>query len=424
MLKRLVQWHREWEDEVLAVLDNPALAKDTPLGFRRHTAERLIKLSDIERHQLREFALAYRGWRGYAALGKMVLLFCLAGLAGHFALPAKFGILEAMVLSNLLGMSTALGLVSVWFNYRRMPPPGLKLFAITVGLATVGALCGASLVALIDGKSVADLMASMGRTVLIGGLGVGAFYSLVYSVVSSWRNREYEMLATRLRLQAEQDRMARQLSEARLRLLQGQIEPHFLFNTLGAVQQLAQTESPRAADLTANLITFLRASLSEMRSESTTLAAEFALIEAYLKVMKTRLGNRLEFTLTLPDALKATQIPGMLLLTLVENAIKHGIEPSLRGGSIAVSVHEEPDALLIAVQDTGVGLQGASTQPVYGTGLTNVQERLLLAYGSRASLVLSPLEPSGLNATLRVPVTAISPLQPMTNTTPSTGGTA
>ena len=121
------------------------------------------------------------------------------------------------------------------------------------------------------------MMEKIGRTLLIAGLGVGTFYSIIYGAVSTWRNREYEMLTTKLQMQAEQERLDRQLSETRLRLLQAQIEPHFLFNTLGAVQQLAQTESPRAAELTANLITFLRASLGDMRTEQVTLQSELCI---------------------------------------------------------------------------------------------------------------------------------------------------
>ncbi|UUZ51777.1 histidine kinase [Massilia sp. B-10] len=119
------------------------------------------------------------------------------------------------------------------------------------------------------------------------------------AVVGGLRNKEYEAITARLALDAERERAARELSEARLRMLHAQIEPHFLFNTLGAVQQLAEKESPRAAELTANLIAFLRGSLGEMRSERVSLAVDFGMIDAYLKVMAVRQGERLRFTLDL-----------------------------------------------------------------------------------------------------------------------------
>jgi LytS/YehU family sensor histidine kinase len=131
-----------------------------------------------------------------------------------------------------------------------------------------------------------------------------------------------------------------------------------------------------------------------------TLASEFRLVQAYLQVMKTRLGSRLEFTLELPANLEMVQVPGMLLLTLVENSIKHGIEPSLRGGSINVLVTLVDATVKIEVCDDGVGLSSA---PTPGVGLANVRERLQLVYGGRASCTLTAVEPHGAIATLSFP---------------------
>lgn len=402
MFKSLIQWHRDWEAEILEVLAEPARAASTAPGYRRRAAERLAKMSDIEREQLLRFIRDYKGWRGYVVVGKLILLLSAIGLAIHLAFPDKYSLVLSLVLINVLGLSTVLGAVSMWFNYRRMPTPSVKSFLKVVGLATLGALVGASASALADGRSVVEMMERIGRNLFIAGVVVGTFYALLYGALSSWRNREYEMLTAKLQMQAEQDRLARQLSETRLRLLQAQIEPHFLFNTLGAVQQLAQNESPRAAELTANLITFLRASLGDMRTEQVTLQAELALIDAYLKVMKTRLGQRLQFSLSLPPALAQVQLPGMLVLTLVENAIKHGIEPALRGGTIDVVVSDQGTHYQIDVRDTGAGESLPST---LGVGLSNVQERVQLAYGTAGSFTLQTQEPSGMLASLRLPLT-------------------
>ncbi len=401
MFKSIKQWHHQWEDEILEVLQDPARLNTVQPGYRRRTAEHLAKMSAIERQQVHGFCLRYRGAKGYLAMGKLLLALSAMALALYFAFPAKFSLLEAFAVTHALGLCTAGGMVSMWFNYRRIPAASLKSFLTVVALATAGALVGASVSAFVDGRSVPVMMEKIGRTLLIAGLGVGTFYSIIYGAVSTWRNREYEMLTTKLRMQAEQDRLARQLSESRLRLLQAQIEPHFLFNTLGAVQQLAQTESPRAAELTANLITFLRGSLGDMRTEQVTLQAELALIEAYLKVMKTRLVSRLQFSLSCPPTLADVRIPGMLVLTLVENAIKHGIEPALRGGTIDVVVTALNTHFQIDVRDTGAG---ESLPITLGVGLSNVKERVQLAYGAAGSFTLQTLEPNGMLATLRLPL--------------------
>lgn len=406
MFKSIIQWHRNWETEILAVLADPALAANATPGYRLHVAHRLTRLSAIERQQLREFALTYRGWKAWIGVGKLLLALNVIAVALHLAFPARFSWMEAFVVTNALGLCSVSGLFSMWFNYRRIPKASVNSFLKVVALATLGALLGASMSAFDDGRSVPEMLEKIGRTLLIAGVGVGSFYSIVYGAVSTWRNREYELLTSKLQMQAEQDRLARQLSETRLRLLQAQIEPHFLFNTLGAVQQLAQNESPRAADLTANLITFLRASLGDMRTEQVSLQSELSIIDAYLKVMKTRLASRLEFKLSLPPALAAVRIPSMLVLTLVENAIKHGIEPALRGGTIDVVVSAQDSDCLIEVRDTGAG---ESLPTALGVGLSNLNERLQLAYGNKGSFTLQTQEPHGMFATLRLPIESTHP---------------
>ncbi len=401
MFQRIIQWQRDWENEILAVLTDPALALAVRHGFRRRTAQRLASMSLVERQQTQGFIAQYRGLRGYLALGKLLLAFGALGVMAHLLFPDRLSLISSVAICTTLGTITALSLLSIWFNYRRMPVPNLKSYLWVIALACIGAVAGASVMTLLGGQSFASLWERIGRVILWGGLGLGSGYALVYGLVAAWRRKEYEMLTAALQMQAEQDRLARKLSESRLRMLQAQIEPHFLFNTLGAVQQLAQTESPRAAELTANLITFLRASLGDMRTEQMSLQAEWTLVEAYLKVMKARLGSRLEFEMNLAPALTHFCLPGMLVLTLVENAIKHGIEPALRGGRIDVSARCEGDVVCIAVADTGAGQAVPST---FGRGLSNLKERLHLAYGDAGHLDLSALEPSGMLATLTFPM--------------------
>jgi sensor histidine kinase YesM len=338
MFSRMANWYRGWEEEQLRVLDDPAAAREVVPGLRHLLACQLAQLSPVERQQLRDFSLKYRGWRIYAAIARLVLLFSACGVGLYFLAPHK-GLLTWILVVNALGLITSFIFLVAYFNYRKM----------------------------------------------VGGL----------------RNQQYENTTARLAFDAERERAARELSEARLRMLHAQIEPHFLFNTLGAVQQLAEKEAPRAAELTANLIAFLRGSLGEMRSERVTLAVDFGMIDAYLKVMAVRQGERLRFTLDLPAELAAAEVPSMMLLTLVENAIKHGIEPSLRGGAIHIGAARQDGMLALSVRDTGAGL---AEQPGAGEGLSNVRKRLQLLYGAQAALTVSGAEDGSVLAQLTLPL--------------------
>ncbi|WP_265584052.1 sensor histidine kinase [Chitinimonas koreensis] len=149
------------------------------------------------------------------------------------------------------------------------------------------------------------------------------------------RNREESLQIAKLEADNQRERLGRELAESQLKLLQAQIEPHFLFNTLGALQQRAEGRAPEAAALAADLIRFLRGSMDNLRTERTTLGDDFRLAAAYLGVMQARMGERLRFELALPEALATRQVPTLMLLTLVENALKHGIEPHPPGARCA-----------------------------------------------------------------------------------------
>lgn len=383
MLKRITNWYNEWEQEQLDVLANPALAEQAPPGYRRFIARRLAELSPIEREQLRAFALKYRERTLWFAIAKLVAAFSVIGFLIHLGKPAKIGIGEGLFLGNLLGFACVMVLLGVWFNYNKITRNKTKAVAILMGSAMLGAVIGAGVAMTADGRSGAYIMEKLPPLALRAGLTGGIAMAIPMLVVSALRSRYLELRTQRLESEAERASLAREVSESKLRLLRAQIEPHFLFNTLGAVQQLAEQGAPRAAELTANLIAFLRASMTEMRSEQVSLAAEFGLVEAYLKVMKVRLAGRLHFRLTLPAELEAVKVPTMIVLTLVENAIKHGIEPSLRGGEVLVAAASENGSIRIRVEDSGVGMGSDSGT---GEGLENVRRRLQLAHGDAASL--------------------------------------
>lgn len=191
--------------------------------------------------------------------------------------------------------------------------------------------------------------------------------------------------------------LERRTVEAQLKLLQAQIEPHFLFNTLANLDALIATDPRRARAMLAHLNAYLRATLAATRSESVTLADEFAMLLGYLEVQAVRMGSRLRHVLELPPTLAAATIPPMLLQPLVENAIKHGIEPKLDGGEIRVAAATESGTLCITVADTGMGGGVAGGN---GIGLDNVRARAAAAGGS-LDYVANPA--GGVTVTLRLP---------------------
>ena len=195
-------------------------------------------------------------------------------------------------------------------------------------------------------------------------------------------------------------RAQRLAAEAQLKLLQTQIEPHMLFNTLSTLHTLIDIDPPRAQAMVDQLITYLRSTLAASRAEQITLHNEFEQLRAYLQLMSLRMGARLTFKLELPEDLRNTTVPPMLLQPLVENAIKHGLEPKIEGGCITVSASLTSGKLLLEVRDTGLGLQDGEFSG--GFGLTNVRERLFALYGQHAALKIDSLS-QGLAVLITLP---------------------
>ncbi len=191
---------------------------------------------------------------------------------------------------------------------------------------------------------------------------------------------------------AERETMERQLVQARLQVLQAQVEPHFLFNTLAAVDYLIETEPPRASRMQKALITYLRGALPQMRQESSTLGREVRLVSSYLELIKMRIEERLEVEIAIPETLQSAIFPPMVLQSLVENAIKHGIEPKPEGGKVRVAAGVQGTQLWVEVRDTGVGLPDGELLegPTSGTGLglQNIRERLAMLYPGKSRLML------------------------------------
>ncbi|MEJ8845921.1 sensor histidine kinase [Variovorax rhizosphaerae] len=212
-------------------------------------------------------------------------------------------------------------------------------------------------------------------------------------------------------LTAQINAAERDASEAKLKLLETQLEPHMLFNTLANLRVLITTDPQRAVAMLDRLNSYLRATLSGSRALAHPLSSEFDLLRDYLELMSVRMGDRLHYTLDLPDHLRDVPVPPLLLQPLVENAIQHGLEPKVGGGSIVVRASQQGTGsearLVLEVNDTGVGLsQHASTldEPGRGFGLTQVRERLASTYGDRGAITLAPAGSGGTCAAAILPL--------------------
>ena len=206
---------------------------------------------------------------------------------------------------------------------------------------------------------------------------------------------------------ATREAVERQLVEARLQVMQAQVEPHFLFNTLGAVDYLIETDPARATQMQKALIRYLRGALPQMRETRSSLGRELRLVQAYLEVMKMRIEDRLHVAYEVPDGLSTAEFPPMMLQSLVENAIKHGIEPKPEGGTVTVAAGIKDGLLWVEVRDTGVGLPGDDVldRPTRGSGigLRNIRERLAMIYPGASRLTLRSDEHAGTAVRISVP---------------------
>jgi signal transduction histidine kinase len=227
--------------------------------------------------------------------------------------------------------------------------------------------------------------------------------ALVIVKVVLGSKRKAEMQAERASAAAADEGLRRQLAEAQLKTMQAQIEPHFLFNTLASVDYLIETDPGRASRMQKNLIQYLRSALPQMREDSSTLARELDQCRAYLEILRMRMEERLQFTVNVPQGLLDARFPPMMLLTLVENSIKHGLEPKPEGGAVAISAGVAAGVLHVTVADTGLGL-GAAGRGGTGVGLANLRERLRAMYGAAGRLTIEQGSAGGTIATIELPV--------------------
>jgi sensor histidine kinase YesM len=371
-------------------------------------AERILSsLTEIERRDVRSFdQWLYHDGGWHWLVGIILATTAAAWLASR--LPWNMSFLEAAVLFNVFIVVMLWAGLSAWFGYRKFRGNAFRLAVIGPLLALLGAFVGASIAGVVRGINPFDWLydSALLRHVVTGALVFGFLYTFIVALIANLRNREYRALAANLEAEARQSELSRQLAESKLKLLQSQIEPHFLFNTLGSAQQLAEKNAPEAARLIADLIRFLRTTTPTLRDEVTTVRQDAAMVRAYLRIMQTRLGTRLSWSVAIPEELDDATLPPGMLITLVENAVKHGIEPLAEGGRIDVraerAAHADDPRIELTVTDTGAGL--ADVPGVGGIGLANIRERLALLFGARASLDVGSNAPRGFVARMIMPL--------------------
>ncbi|MBI3525103.1 MAG: histidine kinase [Betaproteobacteria bacterium] len=303
----------------------------------------------------------------------------------------KYGFLSNLKFS--LSISMSIHLLSILLCVMRgVTRPDLKSTLIAVPL---GAGIGIVIGSLLDGLNPLWLISEHPSVLMIS-----LSTALVFGTAISYYFHSRSAIAEAA---LEHAAYENRLTESNLRMLQAQIEPHFLFNTLANVLSLIRDDPLKAERMLEDFIGYLRGSLNRTRSGDVSLAEELELLRAYLDIHVIRMGQRLRFSIDAPAELLAQRLPPLLLQPLVENAIKHGLEPKADGGALTVRVRQEAATLLIEISDTGLGMTSSAAA---GIGLSNIRERLRALYRQDAELRIEPNQPQGVKVVLRIPLTA------------------
>ncbi|MED5618667.1 sensor histidine kinase [Ideonella sp. BN130291] len=334
-----------------------------------------------------------------ALTGRSVLIALVLAVVVAAALNPLFLPPFPVLLGRTLFLSMALLLA--FTAARQWSPRWLPRWMAQVLAVVIAAPLATLLVYLLSvGGNVSALLALPERvTGIVIVSSVSLVLGLVLALGALYRERDAQAHQQELRFALERATLERQALDARLSLLQAQIEPHFLFNTLANVQALVESGSPRAAEVLKSLIAYLRAAMPKLHGDAPTLGSEEALVRAYLELMFMRMPDRLQYQVEIDPALRALRFPAMALLTLVENAVRHGVDPSEQGGRIEVGARNDAadGSVHVWVADTGVGMAEAATP---GTGLTNLRQRMQAFFGPGARLELTEQTPHGVRAEL------------------------
>ncbi len=317
---------------------------------------------------------AWRNWRGWGLW-----------YVKNFCISAVIGI-------TIRALFTA--------GWRLFGAPRVKAFNMAErvlffgGVPVLGTVIGWPIGMTLSGYDLPNMFSHLDANSMVGS---GLLMLLISFMIYLFFSTKHQQIA------AERD-----ATEARLKLLQGQIEPHFLFNTLANVAGLMDHDVARAKLMLESFVDYLRSSLSGLRVAGYTLADELALVESYLRILQIRMDDRLAYRIDVPDALRALPVPALTLQPLVENAIRHGLEPKIEGGLVVITARLEQGQLVLTVADDGLGLPAPGSVPRIDpigsrTALANIRERLATACGSAASLVILDRQPHGVQATLTLP---------------------
>jgi signal transduction histidine kinase len=319
-----------------------------------------------------------------------------------FGLGWKSGLLSLLERTTALGLA-GLFVFTLFEQWPRQLPPWLARWVLqVVGVAIAMPLATHLIYVLSTEPGAVHYWQNKDR---LEGFGLLSFLGVLLApwVALAALVRQKDALARHQALEFDLARseFERQALDARLHLLQAQVAPHFLFNTLANVQALVDTGSSQASAVLNSLIAYLRAAVPRLNETSTTLGQELDLVKAYLELMHMRMPDRLRFALQFDDAVRGLRCPPMTLMTLVENAVRHGIDPGEEGGSIDIEIRLDKDRCCIRVRDSGVGFQTATNG--LGTGLSTLRERLQLCFGDQAQLRLLDNQPHGVCAEVEFP---------------------
>jgi len=327
----------------------------------------------------------------------------------------QYGFWINLIYSQAIGNSICLLAIAVSIAFEDKIERNKALRIITfIGIAILGAATGQALATWI----ISFFVESTEPAFEVNNLLATGFIAIAASIIFTSFQRHRQNLLT-LKLEASEE--SRRADNARHAMLQAQLEPHMLFNTLANLRVLISTDKNKAIDMLDRLDSFLKETLSASQTRNQPLSHEFNVLEDYLELMKVRFGDRLQFTLQLDANCEHVSVPTMLLQPLVENAIKHGIEPQIEGGSIHVTAHCTGANTILNVSDTGVGFDAQHDNPSLaakdtlsissgGFGLTNIKERIAQSYGDKATIKIDTNnsdDNKGTSITLTLPVNTI-----------------
>ena len=332
-----------------------------------------------------------------SALKAFGYTFAFNTIIAFFLTAIKFGqgFLINFTISQCIGFSIC-SCVLIAHRFFEYAGPVLKATLVAAALI-IGSIGGSYIGSVVSGLSPDRLF---DRHSLLQLLVLGVMFG---SIITYFFSSREQIAKSQARIQEEKIKRLtseKKAAQANLKLLQAQIEPHFLFNTLSNVMSLLDTDPNKGKSMLLDFIQYLRASLSKIREETATLEQELAMIQAYLNIYKVRMGDRLNYKIDLPEHLQSIPFPPMLIQPLVENAIKHGLEPKIDGGDIRIRGIEKDGNLRLEVVDTGIGFSG---ERAFGVGLANIRQRLTTLYGNRGHLILEENSPQGLKAIIEVP---------------------